>query len=172
MFGPSCLFGNGKAKPSEDGLYFEESNDKKEVNVTFFRRRRCIRARPTAGFDDIFGSSSSSSSASSSKASIPRAPFSDPVDTTITSKEDKTTSFIDEEDCSKNQTSPKFGWISVPPENKDTRKKIEEEEEEYLSYVNLRLNPERWTGITDARLEGDLRGKLFERRKERRRFVL
>ena len=43
---PPASFGNGKAKPSEDGLYFEESNDKKEVNATFFRRRRCVRSRP------------------------------------------------------------------------------------------------------------------------------
>ena len=149
---PPATFGNGKAKPSEDGLYFEESNDKKEVNADVLpKTTMCSLSTEPAGFDDIFGSSSSSSSASSSKASIPRAPFSDPVDTTITSKEDKTTSFIDEEDCSKNQTSPKF-WLDIctAPENKDTRKKIEEEEEEHSSYVNLRLNPERWTGYNGS----------------------
>ena len=148
---PPASFGNGKAKPSEDGLYFEESNDKKEVNADVLpKTTMCSLSTEPAGFDDIFGSSSSSS-ASSSKASIPRAPFSDPVDTTITSKEDKTTSFIDEEDCSKNQTSPKF-WLDIctAPENKDTRKKIEEEEEEHSSYVNLRLNPERWTGYNGS----------------------
>ena len=147
---PPASFGNGKAKPSEDGLYFEESNDKKEVNADVLpKTTMCSLSTEPAGFDDIFGSSSSSS-ASSSKASIPRAPFSDPVDTTITSKEDKTTSFIDEEDCSKNQTSPKF-WLDIctAPENKDTRK-IEEEEEEHSSYVNLRLNPERWTGYNGS----------------------
>ena len=148
---PPASFGNVKAKPSEDGLYFEESNDKKEVNADILpKTTMCSLSTEPAGFDDIFGSSSSSS-ASSSKASIPRAPFSDPVDTTITSKEDKTTSFIDEEDCSKNQTSPKF-WLDIctAPENKDTRKKIEEEEEEHSSYVNLRLNPERWTGYNGS----------------------
>ena len=147
---PPASFGNGKAKPSEDGLYFEESNDKKEINADVLpKTTMCSLSTEPAGFDDIFGSSSSSS-ASSSKASIPRAPFSDPVDTTITSKEDKTTSFIDEEDCSKNQTSPKF-WLDIctAPENKDTRK-IEEQEEEHSSYVNLRLNPERWTGYNGS----------------------
>ena len=147
---PPASFGNGKAKPSEDGLYFEESNDKKEINADVLpKTTMCSLSTEPAGFDDIFGSSSSSSD-SSSKASIPRAPFSDPVDTTITSKEDKTTSFIDEEDCSKNQTSPKF-WLDIctAPENKDTRK-IEEQEEEHSSYVNLRLNPERWTGYNGS----------------------
>ena len=146
---PPATFGNGKTKPSEDGLHFEEG----DADDVAPKTTMCSLSTEPAGFDDIFGSSSasfSSSSSSSSKASIPRTPFSDPVDTTITSKEDRTTSFIDEDDCSKNQTSPKF-WLDIctGPENKDARKK-QEEEEENSSYVNLRLNPERWTGYNGS----------------------
>ena len=144
---PPATFGNGKTKPSEDGLHFEEG----DADDVAPKTTMCSLSTEPAGFDDIFGSSSASfSSSSSSKASIPRTPFSDPVDTTITSKEDRTTSFIDEDDCSKNQTSPKF-WLDIctGPENKDARKK-QEEEEENSSYVNLRLNPERWTGYNGS----------------------
>ena len=142
---PPATFGNGKTKPSEDGLHFEEG----DADDVAPKTTMCSLSTEPAGFDDIFGSSSASFS-SSSKASIPRTPFSDPVDTTITSKEDRTTSFIDEDDCSKNQTSPKF-WLDIctGPENKDARKK-QEEEEENSSYVNLRLNPERWTGYNGS----------------------
>ena len=62
---PPASFGNGKAKPSEDGLYFEESNDKKEVNADVLpKTTMCSLSTEPAGFDDIFGSSSSSSASS------------------------------------------------------------------------------------------------------------
>ena len=145
---PPASFGTGKTKPSEDRLYFEEDDG---VNGDVVPKKTMCSLSTEPGFDDIFGSgSSSSSSSSSSKASIPRAPFSDPVDTTITSKEDKMTSYIDEEDCSKNQTSPKF-WLDIcsAPENNENGRKRKEEEEN-SSYVNLRLNPERWTGYNGS----------------------
>ena len=147
---PPASFGNGKAKPSEDGLYFEESNDKKEVNADVLPKTTMCSLSTEPGFDDIFSSSSSSSLVVVKRPFLERR-FQIQWIRPLRVKKIKRRLSSTRRIVQRNQTSPKF-WLDIctAPENKDTRKKIEEEEEEHSSYVNLRLNPERWTGYNGS----------------------
>ena len=146
----------GSSNPSEDGLYYDNEDNEDSKNKQQQPPTMCsLSTEPNT---NLFGGSAPMTTTTSFGYSIPKQPISDPVDKTITSKEDKSLlkNNVDDDvdDCSKNQTSPKF-WLDIC--SADDRFKPSSPLENTIghgvsgeNYINLRLNPERWTGYNGS----------------------